>query len=73
MPEGKLKFRVVVEGEGIVPLSKMPVDKRAGEEGVDGKSSSRRRLKVNGVCTAGRYKNLEDGEPICAENVLKLG
>ena len=32
--------------------------------GVDGKSGPRRRLKVNGVCTAGRCKNLEDGEPI---------
>ena len=48
----------------------MSVDERAGE-GVDGKSGPRRRLKVRGVCTAGRYKNLEDGEPIWAENILK--
>ena len=54
---------MVVEGGGIVALPKMPVDERAGE-GVDGKSGPRRRLKVRGVCTAGRCKNLEDGEPI---------
>ena len=40
--------------------------------GVDGKSGPLRRLKVNGVCTAGRCRNLEDGEPICAENILEL-